>query len=60
MAVNRYSQPAQADFINTYVPINFGELYRIGTTQKAAVDQAAANLQNNIQKWLDLKKQGAE
>nr|UVM81900.1 MAG: hypothetical protein [Bacteriophage sp.]UVN06194.1 MAG: hypothetical protein [Bacteriophage sp.]UVX34859.1 MAG: hypothetical protein [Bacteriophage sp.] len=27
--------------MNTYVPINFGELYRIGATQKAAVDEAA-------------------
>lgn len=59
MAVNRYSQPAQADFINTYVPINFGELYRIGTTQKAAVDQAAANLQNNIQKWSEFQSPSA-
>ena len=59
MAENRYSQPAQADFINTYVPINFGELYRIGTTQKAAVDQAAANLQNNIQKWSEFQSPSA-
>ena len=41
MAANMYDQAAQAQFINTYVPINFGELYRIGAAQKAAVDEAA-------------------
>lgn len=59
MAVNRYSQPAQAEFINTYVPINFGELYRIGSAQKQAVDEAAANLSNNIQKWSEFQSPSA-
>ena len=33
MTANRYDQAAEAPIMNTYVPINFGELYRIGDTQ---------------------------
>lgn len=40
MAANRYDQAAQMPIINTYVPIDFGNLYRIGATQKAAIDDA--------------------
>lgn len=41
MQANRYDRAAEAPILNTYVPINFGELYRIGAAQKEAVDQAA-------------------
>ena len=51
MAANMYDQAAQAQFINTYVPINFGELYRIGATQKAAVDEAAQQFGAQLQKF---------
>ena len=51
MAANMYDQAAQAQFINTYVPINFGELYRIGTAQKAAVDEAAQQFGAQLQKF---------
>lgn len=51
MAANMYDQAAQAQFINTYVPINFGELYRIGTAQKAAVDEAAQQFGTQLQKF---------
>lgn len=51
MAANMYDQAAQAQFINTYVPINFGELYRIGAAQKQAVDQAAEQFTTQIQKF---------
>lgn len=51
MAANMYDQAAQAQFINTYVPINFGELYRIGAAQKAAVDQAAQQFGTQLQKF---------
>lgn len=51
MAVNMYDQAAQAQFINTYVPINFGELYRIGAAQKAAVDEAAQQFGTQLQKF---------
>lgn len=51
MAANMYDQAAQAQFINTYVPINFGELYRIGAAQKQAVDQAAQQFGAQLQKF---------
>lgn len=51
MAANMYDQAAQAQFINTYVPINFGELYRIGAAQKAAVDEAAQQFGAQLQKF---------
>lgn len=51
MAANMYDQAAQAQFINTYVPINFGELYRIGAAQKQAADQAAEQFTTQLQKF---------
>lgn len=48
MAVNRYDRPAEVPIMNTYVPINFGELYRIGTAQKEAVDRAANEITGAI------------
>lgn len=51
MAANMYDQAAQAQFINTYMPINFGELYRIGAAQKQAVDQAAEQFTTQLQKF---------
>lgn len=51
MAANMYDQAAQAQFINTYVPINFGELYRIGAAQKAAVDEAAQQFGAQLQRF---------
>lgn len=51
MAANMYDQAAQAQFINTYVPINFGELYRVGAAQKAAVDEAAQQFGTQLQKF---------
>ena len=44
MQANEYDIAAEAPIINTYVPINFGELYRIGAAQKAAVDDAVNDL----------------
>lgn len=51
MAANMYDQAAQAQFINTYSPINFGELYRIGAAQKAAIDEAAQQFGAQLQKF---------
>lgn len=51
MAANVYDQAAQAQFINTYAPINFGELYRIGAAQKAAIDEAAQQFGAQLQKF---------
>ena len=49
MAANRYDQAAAMPILNTYVPIDFGELYRIGATQKAAVDQAINDISTAVQ-----------
>lgn len=51
MSANGYDVAAEAPIINTYVPINFGELYRIGAAQKEAVDKAYSDLSTNLQKW---------
>lgn len=51
MTANRYDQAAEAPILNTYVPINFEELYRIGATQKAAVDEAAKQFSTALQKF---------
>ena len=44
MAVNRYDRAAEAPIINTYVPIDFNQLYRIGVTQKQEIDRAAEQM----------------
>jgi hypothetical protein len=51
MAINRYDTPAQAQFINTYSPIPFDEMMKIGLMKQAnkeagdkAADEAVASL----------------
>ena len=51
MAVNMYDQAAEAPILNTYVPIDFDELYRIGVTQQEAVNQAQEDLGQALQTW---------
>lgn len=51
MAVNAYDRATDAPIINTYVPIDFNQLYRIGQTQKEDVDQAAKELQATVQTY---------
>ena len=51
MGVNMYDQAAQMPLINTYVPINFGELYRIASTQKEEIDKAQKQLNEGLQKF---------
>lgn len=51
MITNGYDIAAEAPIINTYVPIDFGELYKIGAAQKDAVDKAYKDLNTNLQKW---------
>lgn len=59
MSVNRYDRPAEAPIINTYVPINFNELYRIGAVQKEAVDKAADQFSNAITTFGQFKSPSA-
>ena len=51
MAVNRYDNPAQAQFINTYVPIPFEQLYTLGKEAKAEVDKAYEAYASALDKW---------
>ena len=59
MQANRYDRAAEAPILNTYVPINFGELYRIGSAQKEAVDQAARELTNNLKTFAEFQSPSA-
>lgn len=51
MTANRFDQAAEAPILNTYVPINFGELFRIGAAQKDAVEQASREFTSQVQKF---------
>lgn len=55
MAVNRYDTPAQAKFMNTYVPIPFEQLYTMGRQAKDDVDKAVADMNSTMQKWYDFR-----
>lgn len=47
MAINRYDTPAQAQFINTYVPIPFDQMMKVGMMKQQLVernDESAAKL----------------
>lgn len=51
MGVNMYDQAAEMPLMNTYAPINFGELYRIASTQKEEIDKAQKQLNEGLQKF---------
>lgn len=39
MAINRYTTPAQASFVNTYVPIPFDEMAKIGEATQGLIEK---------------------
>lgn len=51
MAANMYDQAAQAQFINTYVPIDFGNLYRIAKDQEETIRKAGEQMTNALVKF---------
>lgn len=55
MAVNRYDTPAQAKFMNTYVPIPFEQLYTMGRQAKEDIDKATNALNSTMQKWYEFR-----
>lgn len=57
--VNRYDTPAQAQFINTYAPIPFEQMYTLGREAKASVDKALQDLSSNLDKWSDFRSPSA-
>lgn len=48
MPVNYYDQPAQAPIMNTYVPIDFANIYRVAAAQKAAIDKAVDDMNTAV------------
>lgn len=59
MQANRYDRAAEAPIMNTYAPINFGELYRIGQAQRQAVEQAANEFTNTVSKFGEFQSPSA-
>lgn len=57
--VNRYDNPAQAEFINTYVPIPFEQLYTLGKQAKENVDKALKEYSTTLDKWADFQSPSA-
>jgi hypothetical protein len=57
MAVNRYDNPAQLDFINTYVPIPFEQLMTLGRQQKADIDQAMKDYGDAKKLWSEFNSE---
>lgn len=51
MSANRFDRAAEAPILNTYIPIDFDNLYRIGSTQRDAVDKAAKEFGAQLQRW---------
>lgn len=53
--MNEYSNPAQAQFINTYVPIPFEQLYNLGVQAKQDVEKAVEKVGSTISKWSEFE-----
>ena len=51
--VNRYDNPAQAQFIDTYAPLPFQQLYTLSKDANARVDKAISDLSGALDKWSD-------
>ena len=48
---NRYDTPVQLDFINTYVPIPFEQLYNLGKAANDRVDKALSDFTTSMDKF---------
>jgi hypothetical protein len=48
MPVNRYDQPAQAQFMNTYVPIPFEQMMAAGQAKQGRYDKASSAVDSAI------------
>ena len=53
--MNEYSNPAQAQFINTYVPIPFEQLYNLGVQAKQDVEKAVEKVGTTVSKWSEFE-----
>lgn len=59
MAVNRFDQPTQVEYISQYTPIPFQELYNIGKEYNNRVDKAFDDLNNAIKSYRAFKSPSA-
>jgi hypothetical protein len=55
MPVNRYDQPSEAKFINTYSPVPFDELLKIGMLKQARVDKGQEGMDAVSQAMASIK-----
>lgn len=57
--LNRYDTPAQAEFINTYAPIPFEQLYTLGKAAGDRLDKAVAEYKAAKKEWGDFQSMSA-
>ena len=55
MAINRYDQPAEAQFINTYVPIPFDDIAKVALLKQARIDEDLEKQQNMLATYSSFK-----
>ena len=60
MAVNRFDQPVQAQYISQYVPIPFEQLYKLGEQYNKQVDKNYSDLSTAITKFSDFQSPSAK
>lgn len=60
MAVNRFDQPVQAQYISQYVPIPFEQLYKLGEQYNKQVDKNYQDLGTAITKFSDFQSPSAK
>jgi len=53
--MNEYSNPAQAQFLNTYIPIPFEQLYKLGAAAKEDVEKAVEKTGAAVSKWSEFQ-----
>lgn len=51
MAVNRYDQPTEVEYISQYTPIPFDQLYRMGKEYNDQVDKAINDISTYNKEW---------
>lgn len=56
---NRYDTPVQLDFINTYVPIPFEQLYNLGKAANDRVDKALSDFTTALDKFGEFRSRSA-
>lgn len=60
MAVNRFDQPVQAQYISQYVPIPFEQLYKLGEQYNKQADKNYSDLGTVITKFSDFQSPSAK